>query len=97
MEVIIAFIISIIQPLIILLMAGRPAWGLNIKYWPWFVMGLFAPFIGVTILLCRLVKDNEIQKPLSKPVSSEEIFDPVLHMEEPKIMKESRIQFLARA
>jgi hypothetical protein len=97
MEVILAFVISIIQPLIIVLMAGRTAWSMNIKYWPWFVVGLFPPFIGVAILLLFRVRDNKKQESLTTPVSSEEIFDPVLQLEEPKIMIGNRIEFLARA
>lgn len=96
MEVKFAVVISIIQPLIIVLMTGRATLPFNIKFWPWLLVGLFAPFIGVVITLCGRVRNNEIQDSLPKPVSSEEIFDPLLQTEEPKRIYRDMIQFLAR-
>jgi membrane protein implicated in regulation of membrane protease activity len=97
MEVLIGFGIARIQLLTFLLMTGRAASSLNIKFWPWFVVGLFLPFISVVLILCRPVREKKVQQPLLKPVSSEEIFDQVLELEEPRRINRNGIQFLARA
>ena len=67
------------------------------RFWPWFVAGLFFPLIGVVIILCLPVKGRKVQEPTLKPVSSEEIFDRALELEEPRRIGESEVQFSARA
>jgi hypothetical protein len=81
MEVINEFIISMIQ----------------LKLWPWFVVGLFLPFTGVIIILFWPLRKKKVRHPLMKPVSSEEIFDPELELQEPRRINRSGIQFSARA
>jgi hypothetical protein len=97
MEVLIRLVIAMIPLLTFSLMTGRAALSLNRKFWPWFVAGFFLPFIGMAIILCLPVKEKKVQQPLLKPVSSEEIFDRVLELEEPRRIHGSEIQFSARA
>ena len=97
MEVLIGFVIARVPLNTFSLMKGWAALSLKIKFWPWFVGGLFLPFVGLVILLRRGVKEKKVQQPLLKPVSSEEIFDQVLQLEEPRRIKRSQIQFSARA
>jgi hypothetical protein len=96
MEVLFGFVIAAIQLLTVVLVAGRPALGLNPKFWPRLVLGLLPSFIVVAVILCRR-KKKKVKQRLLQPVSSEEIFDPVLQLEEPGRIKRSDIRFLARA
>jgi hypothetical protein len=95
MDILIGFILSVIQPLLIVLMTGRVVLGSNLKFWPRLVAGLLPPFIGVAKKYRR--RKVKVQKRLPQPVSSEEIFDPVLQLDEPRRIKGSDVQFLARA
>ena len=97
MEVLIEFVMMMILLLTFSLMTGWAALSLNRKFWLWFVIGFFLPFIGVVIILCLPEKVKKVQQPLLKPVSSEEIFDPVFELREPRRINEREIQFLARA
>jgi hypothetical protein len=97
MEVLNGFVIAMIPLLTFALMTGWAAWSLNRKFWPWFVAGLFLPFIGVVIILCLPANEKKVQQALLKPVSSEEIFDRVLELEEPRRINGSEVQFSARA
>jgi hypothetical protein len=95
MDVLIGFILSVIQPLFIVLMTGRAVLGSNLKFWPRLAIRLLPPFIGVAMKHRR--RKLKVQKRLPRPVSSEEIFDPVLQLDEPRKIKGSDVQFLARA
>ena len=95
MEVSIGFVIAMSQLLTFSLMTGWVALHLNRKFWPWFVVGLFLPFVGVVIILCLPVKEKKVLQPLLRSVSRQEIFDRVL--EEPRRINGSEIQFSTRA
>lgn len=97
MEVLIGFVIAMISLLTFSLMTGWVALSLNRKFWPWFVVGLFLPFIGVVIILCLPVKEEKVLQPLLRSVSRQEIFDQVLELEEPRRINGSEIQFSTRA
>jgi len=97
MEVLIGFVIAIIQPLTFVLMTARETLSVNIKFWPWFVVGLFLSCIGMVIILGRRVREKEVQQSLLMPVSSEEIFDQVLQLEKPRKINAIEIQYSARA
>ena len=97
MEVLIGFVIAMSQLLTFSVITGWAALSLNRKFWPWFVVGLFLPFIGVVIILCLPVKKKKVQQPLLKSVISEEIFDQALELEEPVRINRSEIQFSTRA
>jgi hypothetical protein len=97
MEVLIGFGVGGIQLLTSLLMTGRASLSVNIKFWPWFVVGLFLPFISVVLIFCRPIRGKKVQQPLLKPVSSEEIFDQAMDLEKPRRINGNGIQFLARA
>ena len=97
MKVVFEFVIAMMPLLAFPLITGWIALSFNREFWPWFVAGLFLPLIGVVIILCLPGKDKKVQQPLLKPVSSEEIFDPVLELEEPRRINGSEVQFSARA
>jgi len=97
MEVLIGFVIAIIQPLTFVLMTARETLSVNIKFWPWFVVGLFLSCIGMVIMFGRRVREKEVQPTLLIPVSSEEIFDQVLQLEESRRINAIEIQYSARA
>ena len=97
MEVIIGLLIALIPLLTFPLMTGWAALSLNRKFWPWFVAGLFLPFLGVIILLCLPVKEKTASQRLLHPVSNEEIFDHVLEEERPRQINGSGVHFSARA
>ena len=97
MEVVIEFVIAMMPLLAFPLITGWTALSFNREFWPWFFAGLFLPFIGVVIILCLPVKRRKVQEPTLKPVSSEEIFDRALELEEPRRIGESEVQFSARA
>jgi hypothetical protein len=96
MEVLIGFVITVIQPLTFVLISGRAALGSNLKFWPRFAVGLLPPFVGAAIIICRR-KKIKVKQRLLKPASSDEIFDPVLQLEKPGRIKRGDILFLARA
>jgi hypothetical protein len=97
MEVSFGFVIAMISLVTFSLRTGWMALSIKRKFWPWFVVGLFLPFIGVVIILCLPVKKKKVQQPFLKSVSSEEIFDQVLKLEEPRRINGSEIQFPTRA
>jgi len=97
MEVLIEFVMMMILLLTFSVMTGWAALSLNRKFWLWFVIGFFLPFIGVVIILCLPANEKKVQQALLKPASSEEIFDRVLELKEPGRINEREIQFLARA
>ena len=97
MEVLIGFVIAMTQLLTLSVMTGWLALSVNRQFWPWFVVGLFLPFIGALIIVCLPVKEKKGQQRLLKSVSSEEIFDQVLELEEPRRINGSKIQFSTRA
>lgn len=97
MEVLIGFVFAIGQLLIFSVMTGWLALSVNRKFWPWFVVGLFLPFIGALIIVCLPVKEKKRQQLILKSVSSEEIFDQVSEWEKPGRINGSKIQFSTRA
>ena len=97
MEVLIGLIIVLVPFLTFPLMTGWCALSLNRKFWPWFIAGLFLPFIGIIILLCLPVKEKHIVQPVLRPVSNEEIFDHLLEEEMPRQINGSGVHFSARA
>ena len=97
MNVLVGFVLAMIPLLPFSIIAGWASLSLNRKFLPWFIVGLILPFIGVLIILCRRVKEKKVEQPLLKPVSNEEIFDPVLELEEPRRIGRSEIEFSARA
>ena len=97
MEVLIEFVFAMMPLLAFPLITGWVALSFNREFWPWFFTGLFFPFIGVVVLLCLPAKEKKVQQSLLKPVSSEEIFDRVLELEEPRRIIGSEVQFSARA
>jgi len=97
MKILIEFFLAMMPLLAFPLITGWIALNFNRAFWPWFVAGLFFPLIGVVIILCLPVKGRKVQEPTLKPVSSEEIFDRALELEEPRRIGESEVQFSARA
>jgi len=96
MEVFKGFVIAMMVLLTFALITGWAALSSNRKFWPWFIAGLFLPFIGLVIILCLPAKGRKVRQ-LLQPVSNEEIFDPELELEEPGRIEGNGVQFSARA
>ena len=97
MEFLLGLLIALIPICFFPFVTGWAALSVNRKFWPWFIAGLFLPFLGVVILLCLPVKEKAIAQPVMHPVSSEEIFDHVLEEESPRHINGKGVQFSARA
>ena len=97
MEFLFGFMIVLVPILMFPLMTGWAALSLNRKFWPWFVVGLFLPFIGVVILLCLPVKEKRSVQSLLQSVPSEEIFEHCLDDKSTKRINGHDVQFSARA
>ena len=97
MKVLIEFVIAMMPLLAFPLITGWIALSFNREFWPWFFAGLFFPFIGVVVILCLPEKKKKIQRALLRPVSSEEIFDRVLELEQPVRIDGIGVQYSARA
>ena len=74
MEVIMAIPIIII-PFLFPLLSGLMAISFGRKFWPWFIAGVFLPFVSMLILLMLPYRRKKVQE----AVTSEEIFDPLLN------------------
>src|SRR5262245_23482079 len=97
MDFLLGFLIALIPILFFPFVTGWCAICMNRKFWPWFIAGLFLPFVGVIILLCLPVKQNKVAAFEIAPVSSEEIFEHVLEAERPKHINGNGVHFSARA
>ena len=97
MEFILGLLIALIPICFFPFVTGWAALSMNRKFWPWFIAGLFLPFLGIAILLCLPVKEKRISADAMRPVSSEEIFDQVLEVEAKKHINGNGIHFSARA
>jgi hypothetical protein len=97
MKVLIGFVIAMSQLLTFSVMTGWLALSVNRKFWPWFVVGLFLPYLGALIIVCLPVKEKKGRQGLLKSISSEEISDQVLELEDPRRINGSEIHFFPRA
>jgi hypothetical protein len=92
MEVIIALPIIII-PFFFPVLSGLMAISFGRKFWPWFIVGVFLPFISMIILLA--LPDRRKKKEI--PVSDEEIFDPLLNNHKSRYHAGHKVYFSAKA
>ena len=97
MDFLLGVIIALAPFFVFPLMTGLCAKCFNRKFWPWFIVGLFLPFIGVVIVLCLPEKKERPAQSLLQAVSSEEIFEPVLEEGAQKKINGNHIHFSARA
>ena len=97
MDFLLGVIIALAPFFVFPLMTGLCAKCFNRKFWPWFIMGFFLPFIGVVIVLCLPEKKMPTSQQLIQAVPSEEIFEPVLEERGDQKMNGNQIRFSARA
>jgi hypothetical protein len=92
MEVLIAIPIIII-PFLFPILSGLMAISFGRKFWPWFIVGLFLPFISMIILLALPDRCKKIES----PVTDEEIFDPLINHTKSHYHAGHKVYFSAKA
>jgi hypothetical protein len=97
MEILIGFVITMISLLTFSVMTGWLAVSLDRKFWPWFVVGFFLPFISALIIVCLPVKKKKVKRQSLRSVRCEENFDKVWESEEPRRINGNEIHFFPRA
>ena len=92
MEVLIAIPIIII-PFLFPILSGLMAISFGRKFWPWFIVGMFLPFISMIILLAL----PDRRKKSETPVTDKEIFDPLLSNVKRRSHAGRKVYFSAKA